>query len=174
MIKSGNLRLFFNKTLTITGVFLMLFVFGCQQQKSEKPSDNNTQETPQQTEPKVNNDTVKSTQPVIEEQQPKVESIDLTGKWTGILDSRATVLQITKQTGNEFSGKITISYKKPLHQEVTGKFDPDKLTFTMTDQLHSKFMGKYSGSLSADKSEMKGTFTVNYTKKNYSFKLNKK
>jgi len=45
---------------------------------------------------------------------------------------------------------------------------------SMTDQLHSRFQGKYSGSLSKEADNFSGTFTMDHDGSKYSFNLNKK
>jgi len=107
---------------------------------------------------------------------PKIETKapDITGKWTGIFDSQTAVLDITEQTDSSFSGKINISYRQAINQEVKGTFSPTTLKMTMTDQLQSRFQGVYNGSLSKDADNFSGTFTLNNDGSKYSFNLNKK
>jgi len=104
---------------------------------------------------------------------PKIETPDITGKWTGIFDGKTTVLDITEQTDSTFSGKINISYRQAINQEVKGSFSPATLKMTMTDQLHSQFQGEYIGSLSKDAENFSGTFALNSDGSKYSFNLNK-
>jgi len=107
---------------------------------------------------------------------PKIETKapDITGKWTGIFDSQTAVLDITEQTDSSFSGKINISYRQAINQEVKGTFSPTTLKMTMTDQLQSRFQGVYNGSLSKEADNFSGTFTLNNDGSKYSFNLNKK
>jgi hypothetical protein len=106
---------------------------------------------------------------------PKVETEtpDITGKWTGIFDGKTIVLDITEQTDSSFSGKINISYRQVINQEVKGTFSPSTLKMTMTDQLHSRFQGEYIGSLSKNSENFSGTFALNNDGSKYSFNLNK-
>jgi hypothetical protein len=99
---------------------------------------------------------------------------DITGKWTGVFDGKTAVLDITEQTDSSFSGKINISYRQAINQEVKGTFSPTTLKMTMTDQLQSRFKGEYSGSLSKEADNFSGTFTLNNDGSKYSFNLNKK
>jgi len=99
---------------------------------------------------------------------------DITGKWTGVFDGKTAVLDITDQTDSSFSGKINISYRQAINQEVKGTFNPTTLKMSMTDQLHSRFQGKYSGSLSKEADNFSGTFTLDNDGSKYSFNLNKK
>jgi len=99
---------------------------------------------------------------------------DITGKWTGVFDGKTAVLDITDQTDSSFSGKINISYRQAINQEVKGIFNPTTLKMSMTDQLHSRFQGKYSGSLSKEADNFSGTFTLDNDGSKYSFNLNKK
>jgi len=102
-----------------------------------------------------------------------IKTPDLTGKWTGIFDGKTTVLDITEQTDSSFSGKINISYRQAINQEVKGTFSPTTLKMSMTDQLHSRFQGEYNGSLSKDSENFSGTFALNNDGSKYSFNLNK-
>lgn len=107
---------------------------------------------------------------------PKVETEtpDITGKWSGIFDGKTIVLDITEQTDSSFSGKINISYRQAINQEVKGTFSPSTLKMTMTDQLQSRFKGEYNGSLSKEADNFSGTFTLNNDGSKYSFNLSKK
>lgn len=98
---------------------------------------------------------------------------DLTGKWTGIFDGKNAVLNITEQTDSSFSGNINISYRQVINQDVKGTFSPTTFKMTMTDQLHSRFQGVYSGSLTKDSENFSGTFALNNDGSKYSFNLNK-
>jgi hypothetical protein len=103
----------------------------------------------------------------------KTVTQDITGKWTGVFDGKTAVLNITEQTDSSFSGKINISYRQAINQDVKGTFSPSTLKMTMTDQLHSRFQGEYSGSLSNDAENFSGTFSLNRDGSEYSFNLNK-
>ena len=103
----------------------------------------------------------------------EIKTPDLTGKWTGIFDGKNAVLDITEQTDSTFSGKINISYRQAINQDVKGTFSPSTLKMSMTDQLHSRFQGIYSGSLSKDSENFSGTFALNNDGSKYSFNLNK-
>ena len=106
-------------------------------------------------------------------ENPTVETPNVIGKWTGVFDGKTIVLDITEQTDSNFSGKINISYRQAINQEVKGTFSPTTLIMTMTDQLHSRFQGVYSGSLSKEANNFSGTFTLNNDGSKYSFNLNK-
>jgi hypothetical protein len=84
------------------------------------------------------------------------------------------VLNITEQTDSSFSGKISISYRQQINQEVKGSFSPTTMIISMADQLHSRYRGKYNGKLSDDADNFSGTFTMDLDGKKYSFNLNKK
>lgn len=103
--------------------------------------------------------------------EQKVTIPDVTGTWTGTFDGKSTTLDITEQTDSSFSGKIIINYKQPLKQTIKGQFNPSTLKISMVDQLHSKFMGKYNGSLKEDFKSFSGTFTKNRDGSEYSFNL---
>ena len=127
--------------------------------------------------------TVKSEQPPVEvpvadtvkpEVKEPVKIPDLVGKWTGKLDSRPTVLNITKQTDSTFSGKISISYREVINQDVSGTISPSKMKISMKDLLHSRYQGKYYGNLSEDGKTFSGTFTMDLDKSKFAFNLSKK
>jgi len=103
----------------------------------------------------------------------ELKTPDLTGKWSGVFDGKNAVLDITEQTDSTFSGKINISYRQAINQDVKGTFSPSTLKMSMTDQLHSRFQGIYSGSLSKDSENFSGTFALNNDGSKYSFNLNK-
>jgi len=98
---------------------------------------------------------------------------DLKGNWSGTFDGKSAVLNITDQTDSSFSGKISISYRDPINQEVKGSFSPATSKITMTDQLESRFQGIYTGSLSIENNSFSGSFTLNSDGSKYSFNLNK-
>jgi hypothetical protein len=98
---------------------------------------------------------------------------DLKGTWSGTFDGRSAVLNITDQTDSSFSGKMSINYREPINQEVEGSFSPTALKITMTDQLHSRFQGIYTGSLSKEANSFSGAFTLNSDGSKYSYILNK-
>lgn len=106
--------------------------------------------------------------------EEKVTIPDLKGMWTGTFDKRATTLTITNQTDSSFSGKITINYRQVINQEVKGSFSPATKKLTMTDQLHSRYQGKYEGRLSKDFNNFSGTFTMKLDGSKFQFNLNKK
>jgi hypothetical protein len=110
-----------------------------------------------------------------DKENPKIETEtpDITGKWSGVFDGKTAVLEITEQTDSSFSGKINISYRQAINQEVKGSFSPTTLKMSMTDQLHSRFQGEYIGSLSKEADNFSGTFTLNNDGSKYSFNLNK-
>jgi len=106
-------------------------------------------------------------------EEMKITIPDITGKWAGTFDKRAIVLTITAQTDSDFAGKITINYKQVINQEVKGSFSPTTMKVSMTDQLHSRYQGKYKGKLSNEGRNFSGTFTMTVDGKQFSFNLNK-
>ena len=104
----------------------------------------------------------------------ELKTPDLTGKWSGVFDGKNAVLDITEQTDSTFSGKINISYRQAINQDVKGTFSPTTLKMSMTDQLHSRFKGVYNGNLSKEADKFSGTFTMDQDGSEYSFNLNKK
>jgi len=166
MIKQSLLKQF----LTIIIISVSLIYFGCEKKageskqtddgvKSENVSADTSSSVPSENEPAVDN---------------KIQIPDLKGTWTGVFDGKSTTLQITEQTDSSFSGTITISYREVINQEVKGNFSPITLKMTMTDQLHSRYQGSYSGKLSKDLNNYSGTFTMKVDGSKFSFNLNKK
>jgi len=157
------------KLLTILAIaFSIIVFFGCEK-KTETPEVK--EETTQQSEQE---------QEVVEEEtepepeEPLVQIPDLLGQWTGKFDARNTVLNITEQTDSTFKGKITISYREVINQEVEGTISPSTMRMTMKDMLHSRFRGRYAGRLSDDGKTFSGTFTMDLDKSQFSFNLTKK
>lgn len=157
------------KLLTILAIaFSIVVFFGCEK-KTETPEVK--EETTQQSEQE---------QEVVEEEtkpepeEPLVQIPDLLGQWTGKFDARNTVLNITEQTDSTFKGKITISYREVINQEVEGTISPSTMRITMKDMLHSRFRGRYAGRLSEDGKTFSGTFTMDLDKSQFSFNLTKK
>lgn len=144
MKKNNSFRWIFTALLVLT----VVAYFGCEKKTEENGNKNN---------------------PTIE-----TKTLDITGKWTGVFDGKTAVLDITEQTDSSFSGKITISYRQVINQEVKGTFSPATLTMSMTDQLHSRYQGVYNGSLSKEADNFSGTFTMDQDGSKYSFNLNKK
>jgi PBP1b-binding outer membrane lipoprotein LpoB len=140
--------------LSITGIFLMFI--GCQTKK-EEPIENKTPQTtttteaakPQPVQPAQANDSAIATPQ--EKQIPQ-----LVGTWSGTLFSHPSTLIIKTQNGNEFTGSIVTKTRQETKQNISGKFDPQTLDISMRDLLHSRFMGNYTGKLSADGHTMQG------------------
>jgi len=88
----------FKRVFTLLLILTVVAYFGCEKKTEENGNKDN---------------------PTIETKIP-----DITGKWTGIFDSQTAVLDITDQTDSSFSGKINISYRQAINQEVKGTFSP--------------------------------------------------
>ncbi len=155
--------------ITLTLMAVILF-FGCEK-KADEVQDTVKSEN-------VSVDTTSSIgQPDIEEPEAEEEIVsipDVKGKWTGTFDKRSTVLNITEQNDSSFSGKISISYREAINQDVKGTISPATLKMSMKDQLHSRYRGKYSGKLSEDGKNFSGTFIMDLDGSKLSFNLNKK
>lgn len=106
--------------------------------------------------------------------EDQAAAADLKGTWSGTFDQRGTTLRITEQNGNEFKGVVSISYREPINQTVTGKYDPETNKMTMTDQVHSRYMGTYNGTVSENGSKYSGTFTMKNDGSKFNFALTKK
>ncbi|RJP68564.1 MAG: hypothetical protein C4539_08750 [Ignavibacteriales bacterium] len=140
--------------------FIVSVQTGCKKE-AEKPVDKTEVQKDTTTPAKV--DTPK----VVE--QPKVEYPDLLGKWSGTLYKRQASLKITKQDTTSFSGSLTIFFRENISQQVSGKLNMSNNKITMSDLVHNKMMGRYSGKLSEDGKTMSGTFTMNADKSQHNF-----
>jgi hypothetical protein len=163
MQKHTSFKSFFISLLLLS----VISYFGCEkkvektdQPKEEISTDGVTPDT-----------TAEIKDPVIEE---KIIIPDIKGTWTGIFDGKSTTLNITEQTNSSFSGKISISYREAINQDIKGSFSPTTLKMTMTDQLHSRYQGSYAGNLSKDLNSFSGTFTLKVDGSKFSFNFNKK
>ncbi len=154
----------FKQFVTAMMVLAVITFIGCEKKSEQQQNDvNNESNVP---------DTISSvSEPVVNEE---ITIPDLTGTWTGTFDKRSTSLTITEQTDSSFSGKITINYRQVINQEVKGTISPTTMKISMKDQLHSRYQGKYNGSLSEDGNNFSGTFTMDLDGKKFSFNLNKK
>ena len=166
-----------SKNISFKGVFAVLVMitavvyFGCEKKtdQSEDPTDNADIEVI--TTDTTSGGTTTEIEPV---EETKITIPDIRGTWAGTFDNKSTVLKITEQTDSSFSGKITISYRQAINQDVKGSFSPATMNMKMKDQLHSRFQGKYNGKLSNDADNYSGTFTMDLDRTKFSFNLNKK
>jgi len=159
-----------NRFLSVLIVLTAMVYFGCEKKAEDS----------RQTQEEVTSETISpdSTSSVATEGEPGIENTiqipDMKGVWSGTFDKRATTLTITEQADSSFSGKITINYKQVINQDINGFFSPFTMKVSMSDQLHSRYMGKYNGSLSNDSKNFSGIFTMNRDGSKFSFNLNKK
>jgi hypothetical protein len=153
MLKNLNGQL-----ILLLAAVMIIFSIGCGERKTgdDKPEQTNGEA-----------DTT-----AIEEEVVKVP--DITGTWTGSFDRRATTLKITEQDSSTFKGNITINYRDVINQQVSGKIDLEKNTFTMNDLLHHRFAGSYVGSISEEYATMEGTFTGKTDNRKVQFNLKRK
>jgi len=162
------------KPFLLIFIMLAIVVFSGCDSKTEKQDitkdDGNTEQV------KPDSSLVEDVNPGedVPDTETSVDIMDITGTWTGVFDKRSTVLNITEQTDSSFSGKISISYRQVINQEVNGSFSPTTMKISMADQLHSRFQGKYRGKLSENGKNISGTFTMDLDGKQFSFNLNKK
>lgn len=145
----------------------MLAIIGC-----EKKTD--TPEVKEESSQEEQSQIEETPEEITEPEVPVVQIPDLMGQWTGKFDARNTVLNITEQTDSTFKGRITISYREVINQDVEGTISPSTMRMTMKDLLHSRFRGNYSGKLSEDGKNFSGTFTMDVDKSQFSFNLSKK
>jgi hypothetical protein len=153
-------------------IFTSLAYFSCENKtdKANEPQDEGKTDG-------VTTDTISDgSEPKVQEplEESKITIADLTGKWTGTFDKRPTIFTITEQTDSSFVGKISISYREVINQDVKGTFSPTTMKMSMTDQLHSRYQGKYNGTLSEDGNNFSGAFTMDLDGSKFSFNLNKK
>lgn len=156
---------FLKSILLFFTAFTLIVFLGCEK-KTDTPDvqeETNIEPEPVQEE--------EPTEPEVKE--PVVVIPDLMGTWTGRFDNRATTLRITEQTDSTFSGKITISYREVINQDVSGTISPSTNGMNMKDMLHSRYRGTYSGSLSEDRTTYSGTFTQDIDKTKFQFSLKK-
>ena len=167
MSKSKSLKW----VLTALVMLTVVVYFGCEKKTDKTESQMDNVETETIVPDTASDETITEIEPVDE-----IEIVipDLKGTWTGTFDSRSTVLNITEQTDSSFSGKISISYRQAINQDVKGSFSPSTMNMKMKDQLHSRFRGKYNGKLSKDADNYSGTFTMDLDESKFSFNLNKK
>ena len=160
----------FKWVFTLLLILSIAAYFGC-----EKKAEESKQTEEGVKSKNVSTDTSSS---VTSEEEPaadnKIQIPDIKGTWTGTFDKRATTLTITEQTDSTFTGKISISYREVIDQQVKGTFSPISLKMTMTDQLHSRYEGSYSGKLSKELNNYAGTFTMKVDGSKFPFTLNKK
>ncbi len=166
-----------SKNISFKGVFAVLVIitavvyFGCEKKtdQSEEPTDNADTEV-------ITTDTTTgdATIEIEPAEDMKITIPDIRGTWTGTFDQRSAVLNITNQTDSSFSGKISISYRQAINQDVKGSLSPATMNMEMKDQLHSRFQGKYNGKLSKDADNYSGTFIMDLDGSKFSFNLNKK
>lgn len=152
-------------------IIAALAYYGCEKKTDESETSIDNVETETIVPDTTSNETITEVEPV---EEIEIVIPDLKGTWTGTFDSRSTVLNITEQTDSSFSGKISISYRQAINQDVKGSFSPSTMNMKMKDQLHSRFRGKYNGKLSKDADNFSGTFTMDLDGTKFSFNLNKK
>ena len=165
-------RISFKLVFVVLVMLTAVVYFGCEKKtdQSEEPADNTDTEVI--TSDTTSDDLNTEVKEPIEE--TKITIPDIRGTWSGTFDSRSTVLNITEQTDSSFVGKITISYRQAINQDVKGSLSPATMNMEMKDQLHSRFQGKYNGKLSNDADNYSGTFTMDLDGSKLSFNLNKK
>ncbi len=99
---------------------------------------------------------------------------DMVGKWTGLLDGRATTLTIKEQTENEFTGTIVINYRQVSTKAVAGIINIETKKITMRDTQKFRYAGTYSGNFSVETNKFSGSFTIAADNQSFPFSLTKK
>lgn len=105
---------------------------------------------------------------------PEATIPDITGNWSGIFDQRSATMSVIKQTGRDFSATMTINYRQPLTKTVNGTINPENRTVKMEDLIESRYSGRYSGQLSENGKQIKGSFVLNSNSKSYGFNFKMK
>ena len=159
----------FKQLFTAMILIAVIAFVGCEKKTEQQDGDVKSESVSPDTKSSVG--TPEVNEPVVEE---KITIPDIKGTWTGTFDKRTTTLKITEQTDSSFSGKISISYREAINQDVKGNISPTTLKMSMKDQLHSRYQGKYSGKLSENGKNISGTFTMDLDGSKFSFNLNKK
>ena len=162
-----------SKNILFIAVYIIIAAmvyYGCEKETDELDSSIDNIENETIVPDTTSNETITEVEQV---EEIKVTIPDIKGTWRGKFDSRSTVLNITEQTDSSFSGKISISYRQAINQDVKGSFSPSTMKMEMKDQLHSRFRGKYNGELSEDADNFSGTFTMDLDGTKFSFNLNK-
>lgn len=161
-------EIIFKWALVVLIIFAAITYIGCEQKNDQAEQPQNDKVTPDTTYMIVKSEEPKDT--VVEE---KIIIPDMKGTWSGVFDGRSSTLKITEQIDSSFSGKITINYRQVTNQEVKGILNTRTGEITMSDQLHSRYQGKYKGVLSINNNNFSGTFTMDNDGTKYSFNLNK-
>jgi hypothetical protein len=161
-------EIMFKWLLVVLIIFASITYIGCEQKNEKADHPQNDKVTADNTSIDVKSEEPKDT--VVE---VKVIIPDLKGTWSGTFDGRTTTLKITEQIDSSFSGKITINYRQVTNQEVKGILNTRTGEITMSDQLHSRYQGKYKGILATNNNNFSGTFTMDNDGTKYSFNLNK-
>ncbi|HMU42910.1 MAG TPA: hypothetical protein PKA80_06385 [Ignavibacteriaceae bacterium] len=157
------------RMLVVLIIFAAVTYLGCEQKNDKAEHPDNDKVTSNTTSTNKNSADTIDTIVVA-----KIIIPDLKGTWSGIFDGRSSTLNITEQIDSSFSGKITINYRQVTNQEVKGILNTRTGEITMSDQLHSRYQGKYMGVLSTNNNNLSGTFTMDNDGTKYSFNFNKK
>lgn len=157
------------RMLVVLIIFTALTYLGCEQKNDRAEQPENSKVTADTTSKNKNR-----ADPIDTIVVAKIIIPDLKGTWSGVFDGRSSTLNITEQIDSSFSGKITINYRQVTNQEVKGVLNTRTGEITMSDQLHSRYQGKYKGVLSTNSNNFSGTFTMDNDGTKYSFNLNKK
>lgn len=155
--------------LVVLIIFAAITYIGCEQKNDRADQPENAKVTADTT-----STSFKSEEPTDTVVVKNIAIPDMLGTWSGVFDGRSSTLKITEQIDSSFSGKITINYRQVTKQDVKGILYPRTGEITMTDQLHSRYQGKYKGKLSTDNNNFSGIFTMDNDGTKYSFNLNKK
>jgi hypothetical protein len=151
-------------------IFLLLIaVQGCRGKEENQPKDEPIETEPDKTAVSDTTDTSDvGDQQILKETVP-----DIIGTWKGTLDNHSSTLRITEQDSLTFKGRLSTNFREAIHQEVSGKINPENRTITMKDLLHSRYEGTYSAKLSEDFNSMSGTFTMSVDKSKLNFNYKK-
>ncbi len=161
----------FHRFILLAAGAIIIFATGCGgEKKDESPQAGN--EIPQEQNQQMDTTSQPTDTTTLGKEAETIP--DITGTWTGELNAHTSVLKITKQDSLSFKGRISTEFRQQVNQEVAGKFDPDKNTLTMKDQIQNRYMGTYSAKFSNDMKTLEGSFYLIADKKTYNFRYTKK
>ncbi|MDP4175776.1 MAG: hypothetical protein Q8933_17500 [Bacteroidota bacterium] len=145
-----------------TFLSISILISGCQKKQQQTANQNSAQQK----------DSIAANTTDTTKNKLNANLQDLKGTWSGKMGAFKTTLKITDQTQNDFKGSITVAFRDPLNQQISGKFDPATGKLTMHDVLKQRYQGKYNAKVSA-KDKLSGTYSLNDGQK-FNFNLSKK
>jgi predicted small lipoprotein YifL len=148
----------------IAVLFAVFILTGCEQKRetpeegTQTPVDTATQQTPQ------------TTDTVVKEAE---EIPNLTGEWTGEFGDRKMTLNIVSQDSSTFAGETVVRWDSPLTEKVTGEVNFDTREMKIKETAGKRSNGTYTGTITADMKNFRGTWTDNGKRRTYNVTLTK-